>query len=273
MKLKGRIAMVTGGASGMGRAMALAFAREGASLAIGSLTRRATQPLAGEITNLLNPEALEQVKMEVEAIGASCLALELDVTSRPSVEEFVKATMGRYGRVDILANAAGMTCEQAIEGHDDALWQRVLDVNLTGTYRCIKAVIPVMKKNRWGRIINIASTAANVGGKTNGAYCAAKAGVVALTRCVALEGADYGISANAICPAWVDTTFGKKWMTDIAVTERVSAEAKVQEIVNSYPQKRLITPEEVGNLALFLALDDSFGVSGQDLTISGAALW
>ena len=273
MRLKGRVAMVTGGASGMGRAMALAFASEGANLAIGSLTRKSGKTIQGEITNILDPEALDGTRQEIEKLGVSCLAMELDVTSAASVDAFVQKTVAVYGKIDILANAAGMTCEHTIEGHDDALWQRVLDVNLTGTYRSIKAVIPIMKKNRWGRIINIASTAANVGGATNGAYCAAKAGVVGLTRCVALEGAEHGISANAICPAWVNTAFGRQWMGDLAKTDRVAEEAKIREIINSYPQKRLIEPTEIGQLALFLAQEDSFGVSGQDITISGAALW
>ncbi len=273
MRLKGKVAMVTGGASGMGRAMALAFAREGADLAIGSLTRRAGRTLEGEITNLVDPEALDQVRQEVETRGVVCVAMELDVTSPTSVEAFVRKSVERFGKIEILVNAAGMTCEQMIEGHDDALWQRVLEVNLTGTFRCIKAVIPMMKKQRWGRIINIASTAANVGSKTNGAYCAAKAGVVGLTRCVALEGAEYAISANAICPAWVNTAFGKQWMSDLARTDKVTAEAKIKEIVDSYPQKRLIAPEEIANLALFLSLDESLGISGQAITVSGAALW
>ena len=273
MRLKGRVAMVTGGASGMGRAMALAFASEGATLAIGSLTRKTGRAMQGEITNLLDPSALGQVKQEIESLGVSCLAMELDVTSAASVDAFVQEVTKCYGKIDILANAAGMTCEHTIEGHDDNLWQRVLDVNLTGTYRSIKAVIPIMKKNKWGRIVNIASTAANVGGATNGAYCAAKAGVVGLTRCVALEGAEHGISANAICPAWVNTAFGKAWMSDLAKTDRIADEAKIQEIINAYPQKRLINPEEVGRLALFLALDESFGISGQDITMSGAGLW
>jgi 3-hydroxybutyrate dehydrogenase len=257
----------------MGRAMALAFAREGAQLAIGSLTKKAGKTISGEITNLLDPEAIGQVQNEIEGVGVACLAMELDVTSADSVAAFVEKTVERFGKIDILANSAGMTCEHTIEGHEDALWQRVLDVNLTGTYRCIKAVLPLMKKNRWGRIVNIASTAANVGSATNGAYCAAKAGVAALARCVALEGAEYGISANAICPAWVDTSFGRKWMGDLASTERLSAETKIKEIANSYPQKRLISPEEIANLALFLVLDESIGVSGQDITVSGAALW
>jgi 3-hydroxybutyrate dehydrogenase len=273
MRLKGKVALVTGGASGMGRAMALAFAREGANLGIGSLTRRAGKTIAGEITNLLDPSELEKVKGEAEGCGVACLALELDVTSSSSVDEFVGQTLQRFGRIDILANAAGMTCEHTIEGHDDALWQRVLDVNLTGTYRCIKAVLPIMKKQRWGRIINIASTAANVGSATNGAYCAAKAGVVSLTRCVALEGAEFGISANAICPAWFNTAFGKQWIGDLAKADKVAEEKKIQEIADSYPQKRLIRPEEIGHLALFLALDESLGISGQDITVSGAGLW
>ncbi len=258
----------------MGRAMSLAFAREGAGLAIGSLTRSAAKTLInGEITNVLDSEALLKVKQEAEGLGVKCVAMELDVTSRDSVEQFVAKTLEAYGKIDILANAAGMTCEHTIEGHDDALWQRVLDVNLTGTYRCIKAVLPVMKKNKWGRIINIASTAANVGSATNGAYCAAKAGVVGLTRCVALEGAEHGISANAICPAWVGTQFGKQWIGALAKTEQAALESKMKEIVQSYPQKRLISPEEIGNLALFLALDESFGISGQAITVSGAGLW
>lgn len=273
MKLKDKVAMVTGGASGMGRAMALAFAGEGANLAIGSLTRRAGKTIAGEITNLLDPSELDRVKGEVDGFGVKCLAMELDVTSPASVEQFVEKTLERFGSIDILANAAGMTCEHTVEGHDDALWQRVIDVNLTGTYRCIKAVLPTMKKNRWGRIINIASTAANVGSATNAAYCAAKAGVLGLTRSVALEGAEFGLSANAICPAWVNTAFGKQWIGDLAKTDKVAEEKKFQEIINSYPQKRLICPEEIGHLALFLALDESFGISGQDITVSGAGLW
>jgi NAD(P)-dependent dehydrogenase (short-subunit alcohol dehydrogenase family) len=265
--------MVTGGASGMGKAMALAFAGEGAHLAIGSLTRKSGKTIKGEITNLLDPDMLAQAKCEIESLGVSCLAMELDVTSAASVSQFVQATLDRFGKIDILANAAGMTCEQKIEGHDDALWRRVIDVNLTGTYLCIKAVLPAMKKNRWGRIINISSTAAHVGSPTNGAYCAAKAGVLGLTRCVALEGAEFGISANAICPAWVNTQFGRQWMADLAESEKASAEAKIKEIAESYPQKRLISPDEIGQLALFLALEESFGISGQDITVSGAALW
>lgn len=266
--------MVTGGASGMGKAMALAFAREGADVAIGSLTRKAAKTLVqGEITNILDPGALASTKSDLESFGVRCLASELDVTSVESVDAFVAQVLEQFGRIDILANAAGMTCEHPIEGHDECLWQRVLDVNLNGTFRCIKAVLPIMKKKRWGRIINIASTAANVGSATNGAYCAAKAGVVGLTRCVALEGAEHGITANAICPAWVQTDFGTQWIGDLARSEQASLDAKMREIVQSYPQKRLIQPQEVGNLAVFLALEESFGISGQDITVSGAGLW
>lgn len=265
--------MVTGGASGMGRAIALALARQGANLSIGSLTRGGGQPLRGEITHLPDREALLEVQKEAEASGARCLALELDVTSAESVDGFVRRTLEAFGRIDVLINAAGMTCEHPIEGHDDALWQRVLDVNLTGTYRCIKAVIPQMKKNRWGRIVNISSTAAHVGSATNGAYCAAKAGVVGLTRCVALEGAEFGISANAICPAWVQTDFGKQWIGSLAQGEAATLDAKMKEIVDSYPQKRLIVPAEIAHLAVFLSLEESFGISGQAITVSGAGFW
>ncbi|MDP6708620.1 MAG: SDR family NAD(P)-dependent oxidoreductase, partial [Alphaproteobacteria bacterium] len=202
--LTGRAAMVTGGVSGMGRAMALAFAGAGADVAIGSLLAGIkSEAPEGEVVHLPGQTDLETVQAEIEALGVKCLARGLDVTSDDSVETFHDATLATFGKVDILANAAGITAEQTIVGHPDALWHRVLDVNLTGVYRVTKRVLPGMIERKWGRIVNIASTAASVGATTSGAYCASKAGVVGLTRCVALEGAPHGVTCNAISPTWV----------------------------------------------------------------------
>jgi len=273
--LSGRVAMVTGGASGMGRAMALAFAGAGADVAIGSLLASSgSSGPAGEVVYLPGEAELNGAKAEIEALGARCLASGLDVTSDASVDGFHRAAIDAFGKVDILANAAGITAEQTISGHDDALWQRVIDVNLTGTYRCIKRVLPGMIAAEWGRIINIASTAASVGAATSGAYCASKAGVVGLTRCVALEGAPHGVTCNAISPTWVDTAFGRGWMGDIAEKqESRSGEAYVADVRKANPQGRLIKPEEIGALALYLCSDLALGVTMQDLTVSAGSLW
>ena len=168
--LNGRAAMVTGGASGMGRAMALAFADAGADVAIGSLLTGGAR-VSGELVNMPGAEELESTRKEIEARGVKAVAVSLDVTSNESVQAFYDATASAFGKVDILANAAGITAEHTISGHPDALWDKVIDVNLNGTYRAIKVCLPGMIERKWGRIINIASTAASVGAVTSGAYC------------------------------------------------------------------------------------------------------
>ena len=271
--LSGHAAMVTGGASGMGRAMALAFAGAGADVAIGSLLAGAGAA-EGEVVYLPGERELEATKAEIEALGVKCLAKGLDVTDDASVQAFYEATVEAFGKVDILANAAGITAEQTIADHPDPLWDKVIDVNLTGTYRAIKRVLPGMIERKWGRIVNIASTAASVGAVTSGAYCASKAGVVGLTRCVALEGAPHGVTCNAISPTWVDTSFGRDWMVDIAEKqEQREGAAYKADVEAANPQGRLIQPSEVGALALYLCREEALGVTMQDLTLSAGSLW
>ena len=273
--LDGRAALVTGGASGMGRAIALALASAGADVAIGSRLREGeADTTTGEVVYLPGRSELDATAGEIEALGASALAMGLDVASMDSVRGFCDAAAARFGKVDILVNAAGITAEHTIAGHDDALWDRVIEVNLTGTYRTIKLCLPGMIERKWGRIVNIASTAAAVGAATSGAYCASKAAVVGLSRCVALEGAAHGVTCNAISPTWVETAFGKDWMTDIAEKqEGRSGEAYIAEAKAQNPQGRLIQPCEIGALALFLCRDEALGVTMQDLTVSAGSLW
>jgi NAD(P)-dependent dehydrogenase (short-subunit alcohol dehydrogenase family) len=271
--LTGRAAMVTGGASGMGRAMALAFAGAGADVAIGSLLAGAGTGV-GEVVYLPGEKELHETKAELEGLGVRCLAMGLDVTDDASVQAFYDATVAAFGKADILANAAGITAEQTITGHPDPLWDKVIDVNLTGTYRAIKRVLPGMIERKWGRIVNIASTAASVGAVTSGAYCASKAGVVGLTRCVALEGAPHGVTCNSISPTWVDTSFGRDWMGDIAEKQESRAGAAyIADVETANPQGRLIQPSEVGALALYLCRDEALGVTMQDLTLAAGSLW
>jgi len=271
--LAGRTAMVTGGASGMGLAMAIAFASAGADVAIGSLLAGG-EKAEGEVVHMPGQKQMDHAQSFIEAEGSQCLAMNLDVTSDQSVEEFFRSTVIRFGKVDVLANAAGITAESTITGHSDALWDKVIDVNLTGTYRAIKRTLPGMIERKWGRIINIASTAATVGAVTSGAYCASKAGVLGLTRCVALEGAPHGVTCNALSPTWVDTSFGREWMTDIAEKqEHRTGDEYIADVKKSNPQGRLISPTEIGALALFLCSDGAQGITMEDLRVSAGSLW
>jgi NAD(P)-dependent dehydrogenase (short-subunit alcohol dehydrogenase family) len=271
--LEGRVAMVTGGASGIGRAIALALASAGADVAIGSLLS-GRQKANGELMFLPSDAQLEDARRAVAAHGSRCLAMELDVTCDASVQAWFDATLSELGPVDILANAAGITVEQTVSDHPDDSWHKVIDVNLNGTFRTIKRALPGMIERGWGRIINIASTSASVGAVTGGAYSASKSGVVGLTRCVALEGAPHGVTCNAISPTWVDTSFGRDWMSAIATNEEKSGTAEyLSEVKAANPQGRLIDPSEVGALALFLCREEARGMTMQDLPLSAGSLW
>lgn len=271
--LAGKTAMVTGGASGMGLAIAVALASAGANVSLGSLLAGG-QKAEGEVAHFPGQHEMDRAVAEVAAHQVEVLGLDLDVTSDESVDAFYQTTVDRLGAIDILANAAGITAEQTIVGHPDALWNKVIEVNLTGTYRAIKRVLPTMIERKWGRIINIASTAATVGAVTSGAYCASKAGVVGLTRAVALEGAPHGVTANAISPTWVDTSFAREWMTDIAEKQEHRSGAEyVADVEKSNPQGRLISPTEIGALALFLCSEGAKGITMEDLRVSAGSLW
>jgi NAD(P)-dependent dehydrogenase (short-subunit alcohol dehydrogenase family) len=273
--LKGKVAMVTGGASGMGRAMAMAFARQGADIIIGSLIAAPDkQAVAGEVVFMPAEAQLTQAREELEALGARAVASDMDVCSTSSCRDFFDLALSTFGKVDILANAAGITAERPLCGHPEALWMKVMDVNANGPFRTIRLALPGMIERRWGRIINIASTAASVGAITSGAYCASKAAVLGLTRCVALEGAAHGVSCNAISPGWVQTDFQQKWMQDIAQNEGApSGGAYLADAISQTPQKRIVQPREIGALAAYLCREEAFGVTGQDLTVSAGSLW
>lgn len=272
--LSGRVAWVTGGATGMGRAIALALADAGADVAVGSLPAGSSLPEAAYAARP-EPSAFSEVRQALEAKGVRCLAAALDVREDRSVEDFHRAAVAALGPIDILVNAAGVSAQQAMVDHDDRTWTSVIDINLNGAYRTIKRCFPGMAEKGWGRIINIASTAAVVGYPRHSAYCAAKAALLGLTRCVALEGAASGISANAINPGSVGTE-----MMRLGSLRRIAQGgqgATVEEnfavIAGAMPQKRLIPAEEVAALALHLCRDEAFGITGEALTIAGGALW
>lgn len=273
--LKGKAAMVTGGASGMGRAMALAFARAGADVAIGSLlSSSGSRNEEGELVNRPGAEEMERTRSEIEACGVKAIACDLDVCSVESVKAFYQAVVDAFGKVDILANAAGITAEHPVCGHSDQLWHKVMDVNINGVFRATREVLPGMIERRWGRIINIASTAASVGAAYSPAYCASKAAVTGLTRAVAQEGAEALVTCNSISPGWVETTFGREWLSDIA-QKQLSRDGNeyIEEQKADNPQKRMIQPEEIGAMAAHLCREEAVGITGQDITISAGSIW
>ena len=275
--LKGRTAWVTGGATGMGRACALALAGAGANVAIGSLTGAvANDSVRGEAALVLADNELEAARAEIEALGAGALARPLNVCSNASVRSFHDAAIAAFGAVDILVNAAGGSAHHMITDHPDELWHRTIDVNLTGPYRTIKLCLPGMIGRNWGRIINIASTAANVGAVAQGAYCASKSGLLGLTRCVALEGAAHGVTCNAINPGSVKSPH----VVRVAIPNQIamlgidqSLDDYLDDILENVPQKRWIEADEIGVFAAFLCRDEARGLTMGDVTISGGAMW
>lgn len=248
--------MVTGGTSGIGKAIALTLASAGADVAIGS-RHGLTSPSQAEVT----------------AQGVRCLSLGLDVRSTTSVESFCAEVVNEFGRIDILVNSAGVCCNQVLSDHCDESWQEVLDVNLNGVYRTTKVCLPSMISRNWGRIINIASDIALIGVPEYVAYCASKAAVLALTRCAAVEGAPHGVSCNAISPGWVETEMAKRAIKTAAATKGGSVVKLLEKTKQRNPQNRLIQPDEIAELAVFLCRDEARGITMQDVTVSGGATW
>lgn len=273
--LQGRVAMVTGGASGQGRAMAFALAAAGADVGIGSLLGDTSAETAeGELVNRPGREELEKTKADIEEFGVRCVATDLDVCSTESVQAFHKAVREGLGEVDILCNAAGITAEHPTSGHDEGLWLKVFDVNTNGVFRMTREVLPGMIERKWGRIVSIASTAASVGAAYSPAYCGSKAAVVGFTRAVAQEGAEARVTANTISPGWVETTFGTEWLSDIAEKQLgTSGSEFIQQQKAENPQNRMIQPVEIGSMAAYLCRDEAVGITGQDITISAGSVW
>lgn len=242
-----RVALVTGGLSGIGRAVAEQLCADGFCVIIGS---RRGADLSAEITGR-----------------------RLDVTDPGSVTGFTEAVLAEQGRIDVLVNAAGIYEEAVLSGHSEDLWSRTLEVNLSGSFRMIRAVFPVMQSQRYGRIINIASVAAHQGMAGNAAYCASKAGLLGLGRCTALEGAAHGITCNSISPTWVETEMLQGFMqADVARTGR-SPEAVRADYAATNPQGALVQPGEVAALAAFLASEEARAITMADYQINAGALW
>lgn len=271
--LTGRTALVTGGMTGQGLAIALALAANGANVAAGSFVGAAAR--AGDAAAYPEEAEITSVRHSLDAFGIRVFAGHLDVRDEESIRSFVSGAEAQCGMIDILVNAAGTTAEQPVCGHTDALWHKIIETNLTGAFRMTRAVLPGMIARGWGRIINIGSTAATVGWKDNPAYCASKAGLLGLTRCVALEGAPHGVSCVMISPTWVETELMRRNVDQLIAREGKgrTREDAMAEIAAANPQQRIIQPGEVASLAAYLCRDDARGINAENIQISGGALW
>jgi 3-hydroxybutyrate dehydrogenase len=257
VRLENRLAFITGGGRGIGRAIALGFAREGASVSLVARTRA----------------QIDAVAEEVGAAGGTAAAFECDVAKFGDVERAFEFSAKQFGRVpDILVNNAGIAESAPFVKTDEAMWQRHLAVNLTGTFHCTRTALPGMLAQRWGRIINIASIAGKTGAPYIAAYAASKHGVLGLTRVLALEVASMGITVNAICPGYVDTEMTARGVENIVARTGITADEALHALETMSPQNRMVTAEEVAAVALLLASEDGRGINGQAINVDGGTV-
>ncbi len=254
MRLSEKVSIVTGGASGMGRAVALLFAAEGSRVVIADVDARGAA------------DAIDQADR-----GRICF-VQTDVSDEQQVAGLVTSTVSEMGGLDILVNCAGITAPLGVERCDLLTregWQRTIDTNLTGTWLCIKYAAPVMMTHGGGAIVNFGSIAAMRVFPGIAPYCAAKAGILALTHCAALEYAPYGIRVNAVCPGTIDTPMADKLIASLEARGMPDAHEAIH--TGSSPMKRLGTSEEVARAVLFLASEDASYVTGTEIAIDGGA--
>ena len=261
MRLKDRVAVVTGGGRGIGRAVALALAAEGAHLLVAS--------------DVLTE--VQAVVREAAGLGARAEALRADVTRLPDMETMAARAVDAFGALDVLVTCAGVAGGGLLAEQPEADWTRVIDVNLNGTYRAIRAVLPQMMRQGRGRIITISSIFGRMGGYGFvSAYAASKHGVIGLTRALATELASQGqadITVNTICPGYVRAGMGvapqKVRSRDGGVADVPGEEIFERHIKRRVPQRRMIEAEEIAHAAVFLALPESRGITGQGLNVDG----
>lgn len=242
MKLKDKVAFVTGSAQGIGKSVAVALAKEGANIVVSDI----------------NLELATQTAKEIEALGVKALALKTNVADEDDVEKSVAEISKVFGRIDILVNNAGITKDGLLIRMKKEDWAAVLAVNLTGVFNCTKAVSTLMMKQRYGKIVSIASIVGQMGNAGQANYAASKGGVIAFTKTVAKELASRNVTANAIAPGFIQT----------AMTDKLSDDVK-KKMTEQIPLGKLGTPEDIAKAVLFLVGPDADYITGQVLAVNG----
>ncbi|WP_242143602.1 MULTISPECIES: 3-hydroxybutyrate dehydrogenase [unclassified Bacillus cereus group] len=249
-----QVIFLTGAASGIGYEMAAAFAKEGAKVVVSDRLEERAKSAAEQLQ-----------KMGHTAIGLKC-----DVTSEQEIEEAIAKTVAEFGSLHVLINNAGMQHVSPIDEFPTDTFELLIKIMQIAPFIAIKHTFPIMKKQQYGRIINIASVNGLVGFAGKAAYNSAKHGVIGLTKVAALEGATHGITANALCPGYVDTPLVRNQLQDLAHTRNVPLERVLEDVIYPLvPQKRLLEVQEIANYALFLASEQAKGITGQAVVIDG----
>lgn len=258
MRLEGRRAFITGGGRGIGRAIALRFADEGADVAVAARTRA----------------EIESAAAEAERKGGRALAIVCDAGDPREVEDAIRRAERELGGVDVLVANAGALLHAPIQETTNALWEEMMRVNLNGAFYAFRAAVPGMIARGWGRLIAVSSVSGKIGGANRSAYHAAKHGVLGLARSVALEVADKGVTVNAICPGFVDTAMIAGSREEFAryAGAGESGEAAMRRVRGEVPMRRFLAPGEVAAMAAYLASEEAGGVTGQAYTISCGAV-
>jgi len=246
-----RTIVVTGGGRGIGRAIALSFAEPGATIVITSRTE----------------SQLQQTAEDIKAKGAEAFVIPMDVSDEASVAHGFGSLHGRVTAVDVLVNNAGVGGGEVVQGSDVARWRQTIDTNLTGMYLVTRQVLPLMAGQ--GRIVNLSSVLGRFGVPGYTAYCASKHGVIGFTRALALELVKRRITANALCPGWVDTDMATLGMEQGAKHSKVTYDEFRQRSIDAVPIKRIIDPAEVAALVKFLCSLEASAITGQTYNICG----
>lgn len=245
LKLKGKVAFVTGAAQGIGRAIVEALAKEGTDVIISDI----------------NFELAMQTASEIEKLGVKTMALKTNVSDICDVEDGIKKAVEQMGKIDILVNNAGITKDSLVMRMKKEDWDAVIGVNLTGVFNCTKAVSALMMKQRSGKIINIASIVGEMGNAGQANYAASKAGVIGFTKTIAREIASRGVCVNAVAPGFIQT----------AMTDKLTEDVK-KAMMDQIPMQKLGQPEDVAKAVLFLAGPDSDYITGQVINVNGGML-
>ncbi|MCI1692586.1 3-hydroxybutyrate dehydrogenase [Aneurinibacillus aneurinilyticus] len=252
--MQDKIVFITGAASGIGLEVAKEFAKEGAKVAISDL----------------HSEAAKAAAEELAAQGYTAIGLGCNVAEEAQVKAALNETIAQFGRLDVLINNAGLQYVSPIEEFPTEKFELLVKVMLVAPFMAIKHIFPTMKRQGFGRIINMASINGLVGFAGKAAYNSAKHGVIGLTKVAALEGAAHGITVNAICPGYVDTPLVRNQLSDLAKTRNVPLEKVLEEVIYPLvPQRKLLSVKEVADYALFIASDKAAGVTGQAVVIDG----
>jgi len=254
MRLKDRVAIVTGGGAGIGRSICINMAKEGAKVAVMDINEEA---------------ALKTVEM-IEKEDSEALALKMDVTLKADVQAMTAQVLKTHGKIDILVNNAGTDIKGTITELTERTWDTLMDINLKGVFLCTQAVSHSMIERRYGRIVNISSMAGKTGEPLTSPYCATKFGVIGFTQSIALELGKHNITVNAVCPGPVDTDLIRQSVAQSAKIKGMAPEDFLQEFfINPTPLGRIAQPVDIARAVIFLASDDAEFITGSTLNVSG----